>query len=783
MSAATAPELPVQRRQLTLSIQGMTCASCAARIQRKLNGLDDVSATVNLATDTARVEAPSDFPVQKLIAEVERAGYAAELESSPVPTDGRSVDDERVANLRNRLIVAAVLFMPLCDASIAFSLVPEARFSGWQWVVLVMAAPVVVWAAWPIHAAAARAARHRTCTMDTLVSLGIIASTSWSLYVLFFRGHAGTALSLSSVVVHQGGGAIYLDVAAGVTTFLLGGRYYEAIVRRRTGDVLRSLAAVGAREASLVGPDGSEVSVPVSELRVGDRFAVRPGMKIASDGRVVAGSGSVDRSMLTGESDPVEVGAGDAVVGGSLALGGRLVVETTAVGDDTQLAEMIRLVEHAQSEKASVQRLADRICGVFVPGVLLVAAMTFVTWLVATGSGPTALSRALAVLIIACPCALGLATPTALHVASGRGAQLGIFVKGFQALETSRVVDTVVLDKTGTVTEGRMSVAGMALGPDADRTSVLTLAGAVENASEHAVAEAIVALARAEVGELPEVAEFRAAPGLGATGVVEGRRVIVGSERFVSGQGMPVPISLADWCRAREQAAQTVVLVGADDIVVAALAVSDTIKLSARAAVESLHSLGLTCILVSGDNERATREVGRQIGVDASHGGVLPGEKVALVRRMQAEGHAVATVGDGVNDGPALASSDLGLAVGSGTDVAISAADMIVVRDDLRTVPEAIALARRTLAIIHGNLVWAFAYNTAAVPLAALGFLNPLVAAASMALSSTFVVWNSSRLRHFGGSFASGSSRQPPPVGASVAEGALSIDDRMNLAR
>jgi P-type Cu+ transporter len=687
-----------------------------------------------------------------------------------------------VTSLRNRLIVAAVLFMPLCDASIAFSLVPEARFAGWQWVVLAMAAPVVLWAAWPIHRAAVRAARHGTCTMDTLVSLGIIAATSWSLYVLFFRSHAGTALSLSSVVVHQGGGAIYLDVAAGVTTFLLGGRYYEAIVRRRTGDVLRSLAAVGAREACRVEADGSEVLVPVSELRVGDRFVVRPGTKIASDGRVVDGNGSVDTSLLTGESAPVEVGSGDAVVGGSLALGGRLVVETTAVGEHTQLAEMIRLVERAQNEKTSVQRLADRICGVFVPAVLVVAVATFVGWLLSTGSAPTALSHALAVLIIACPCALGLATPTALHVASGRGAQLGIFVKGFQALESSRTVDTVVLDKTGTVTDGRMSVADTAIVPGADRCEVLALAGAVEYASEHAVASAVVALARAEVGELPSVDGFRSVPGRGAVGVVAGRRVVVGNSRMLGADGMTAPASLDQWRAASESMGRTVVLVAVDGSVVAALAVSDTVKASARAAVERMHTLGLTCVLVSGDNERVTCRVGNEIGADASYGEVLPGEKVALVRRMQAEGHAVAVVGDGVNDGPALASADLGLAVGSGTDVALSAADMIVMRDDLRTVPEALVLARKTLTIIRGNLAWAFAYNTAAIPLAAFGFLNPLVAAASMALSSTFVVWNSSRLRNFGQSDTVGTFRKAAPIDIGLDDGELPADEEMTLA-
>jgi cation-transporting P-type ATPase A/B/Cu+-exporting ATPase len=748
---AVATPGPVPTTELELSIEGMSCAACAARITKKLNGLAGVSATVNYATDRAVVLTPADLPVQAVIDEVERAGYRAEpLDPTSSEQPEIPPEDERVKLLGRRLLVAAVLFMPLCDASLVFSLIPVSRFHYWQWVVVLLAAPVVIWAAWPIHVAALRAARHGASTMDTLVSLGILASTGWSMYVLFFLHHPGPAPSGFAVVTHPSNGALYLDVAAGVTTFLLAGRYYEAVTKRRTGDVLRRLAATAAKDAALLTADGTEQRVPVSRLRVGDRFVVRSGEKIATDGLVERGSSTIDRSLLTGESVPVDVEAGDRVVGGTIALGGQLTVVASAVGTGTQLAQMVRLVEEAQNEKASVQRLADRIAAVFVPAVLVIAAVTLVGWLWSGSSTQRAFSAALAVLIIACPCSLGLATPTALFVASGRGAQLGIFIKGYQALERSRVVDVVVLDKTGTVTEGSMQVAGFCASTGVDRDRLLGRIGAVELASEHAIGTAISEFARAGCGDLPDVDAYVPLPGLGAEGVVEGHRVVLGSPKLFGARGEDVPADIgrvrADW----EDSGHTTILVAVDGVVVGAVALADTIKPSASEAVDELHGLGLRCILLTGDNHGAAAVVGAAIGVDDVVSDALPSEKVALIRRLQGDGRAVAFIGDGVNDGPALTAADLGLAVGGGTDVAIHAADMILLSDSLAVVPEAIGLARRTLRTIRGNLVWAFAYNLAAIPLAAAGLLNPLIAGASMALSSSFVVWNSSRLRKFG---------------------------------
>ena len=747
--AVTTPD-PVATTELELSIEGMTCAACAARITKKLNGLDGVSATVNYATDRAVVLAPVDLPVQTVLDEVERAGYRAEpIEPDLGEPDGGSAEDERVRRLGRRLLVAAVLFMPLCDASLVFSLLPVTRFPFWQWVVVVLAAPVVIWAAWPIHAAALRAARHGTSTMDTLVSLGILASTGWSLYVLFLLRHPGPAEHGLALVTHPSNGSLYLDVAAGVTTFLLAGRYYEAVAKRRTGDVLRALAATGAKDVSVITADG-EARVPVGRLRMGDRFVVRSGERVAADGVVESGSADMDRSLLTGESVPVPVEPGDRVVGGTIALGGTLTVEASAVGTGTQLAQMVRLVEEAQNEKASVQRLADRIAAVFVPAVLVVAAVTFVAWLGTGGSTQRAFSAALAVLIIACPCSLGLATPTALFVASGRGAQLGIFIKGYPALERSRVVDVVVLDKTGTVTEGTMQVVEFFTSAGVERRDLLYRVGTVEQASEHVIGAAVAAFGRGECGPLGEVDAYRPLPGLGAEGTVDGRRVVLGSPRLFATRGEAVPADVAavraDW----ERAGRTAILVAVDGAVVGAIALADTVQPTAARAVDRLHALGLRCILLTGDNHGAGAAVGSAIGVDEVVADAVPAEKVALVRHLQEAGRSVAFIGDGVNDGPALTAADLGLAVGSGTDVAIHAADMILLSDDLTVVPMAIGLARRTLRTIHGNLAWAFAYNLAAIPLAAAGLLNPLIAGASMALSSSFVVWNSSRLRTFG---------------------------------
>jgi heavy metal translocating P-type ATPase len=734
--------------EFSLAIGGMTCGACAARIERRLNGLDGVEARVNYASELASVSLSPDITIDRLIEEIRSVGYSASvIEDSTQPTEGVNDAEQRVRVLGRRLLVAALLLMPLCDASLLFSLVPAVRFPGWQWLVVVLAAPVVTWAAWPFHKAALNATRHGTSTMDTLVSLGIVAATGWSVYSMFWRRTLPTSHSAIFLLTHQSSGAVYFDVAAGVTTFLLAGRYFEAVSRRRTGNVLRSLAAIGAKDVAVLDATGTERRLSVSQLRPGDCFVVRPGETVATDGVVVSGHSTIDRSAMTGESLPVDVTPSDLVVGGTISLGGRLVVQATKIGRDTQLAHMMRLVEDAQNDKAAVQRLADRIAGVFVPAVLVCAALTLSGWLLAGGSAEQAFNAALSVLIIACPCALGLATPTALLVASGRGATLGIFFKGYSALEASRQVDTVVLDKTGTVTEGRMSVTDVEVAPGVERAALLRWAGGLEEASEHAVARAIAATAQRELGALPPVDRFVALPGLGARGTVEGRHIAIGRSQLFAGS-MPVPSNLVACCRAWEALGRTTVLVVAHDEVIGAMALADTIRPSAPEAVKDFKALGLRCILLTGDNELAARAVGAAIGVSVVVAEALPADKVALVRRLQSEGRSVAVVGDGINDGPALATADLGLAVGSGTDVAINAADLIIVRDDLRVVATAISLARRTLRTIRGNLIWAFAYNVAAIPLAADGRLNPLIAAAAMALSSGFVVYNSSRLRH-----------------------------------
>ncbi len=753
-SAVTADQLigdsGTRREVVSLAIGGMTCGACAARIERRLNRLEGVNAAVNYATERARVVVSGEVTAQLLLDEVAAAGYSAELARDLAPSSGQSLDaDQRVRYLGRRLVVAAVLFVPLMDVSAPLSLEPSLRFPYWQWVIVALAAPVVTWAAWPFHLAAARNARHGTSTMDTLISIGVVAATGWSLYSIFGHDLGGKAVSFSAMFFQQAGGAIYLDVAAGVTMFQLAGRYYEARSKRRTGNVLRALATVAAKDVSVLDAEGVEHRLPVALLQPGDEFVVRPGETIATDGKVVLGHSSIDRSAMTGESLPGEVAPGDAVLGGTVLVSGRLVVSATRVGDETQLAQMVRLVEDAQNEKASVQRLADRISAVFVPAVVVISLATLGGWLLSGAANEHAFSAALAVLIIACPCALGLATPTALLVASGEGARQGIFFKGYQALELSRQVDTVVLDKTGTVTEGNMALAAFEAADGFERTEILRLAGALEQASEHLVARALVTAARVELAELPGVDRFEALPGLGARGIVEGRQVSVGRADMFLGAFAPIPPRLAALSASWEACGWTAVLVGCDEAVVGVAAVADTVRASSAEAVARLRALGLHVVLLTGDNESTARTVAATIGVDDVVAGALPTEKVAVLRRLQAEGHSVAMVGDGVNDGPALACADLGLAVGSGTDVAINAADLIIVRDDLLVVPAAIVLARRTLQTIRGNLAWAFAYNVAAIPLAASGYLNPLVAGGAMALSSAFVVWNSSRLgRH-----------------------------------
>ena len=743
----------------------MTCAACAARVERKLNAIDNVRATVNFATERATVTAPASFPVRLLIEAVEQAGYGAEVLTRGPGSAGEAGGDGpagaahgelggpdagRVSYLKKRLLVALVFFIPLSDLSVLLSLFPSFRFPGWQWILVTLAAPVVIWAAWPFHQAALRNARHGAVSMDTLVSLGITAACGWSVYAMFVLDRGQAQVSAWYLLLHASGGGIYLEVAASVTTFLLAGRLYEANARRDAGDAMRKLAAAGARDVCVLEADGTEHRVPVAELAAGRRFVVRPGERIAADGEVEFGQSAVDRAVMTGESVPAEAAEGDSVTAGTVVVAGRLAVRAVRVGSDTQLAHLVALVEQAQSQKAAIQRLADRISGVFVPAVLVASGLTLAGWLAAGSPAEQAFSAALAVLIIACPCALGLATPAALMVACGRGAQLGIFIKRYEALESSRAVNTVVLDKTGTVTTGVMTVTGVQPAAGVSRQTMLAYAGAVEQASEHPVAAAISEAARNELGPLVQAARFAAMPGLGARGSVDGREVIVGRAGLFGQLGLTVPAQLAGQCRRWERAGRTTVLAGWDGQVRGAVAVADTVKPSAATAVAGLRRLGLRTVLLTGDSRATAEAVAAEVGTDEVIAGALPGHKVDVIRGLQARGHRVAMVGDGVNDGPALATADLGLALGTGTDVAISAADLVLLRDDLGAVPDAIALARATLTVIRGNLAWAFGYNIAAIPLAAAGFLNPLIAGAAMATSSAFVVGNSVRLRRFG---------------------------------
>jgi len=775
------PGVPDGMREVTLAVEGMTCAACAARIDRKLARLENVTATVNYASGMARVVAPADLPAAELIAVVTRAGYTAVEAPGYGTADERTAGDRiagtsveaageagpdpggaappgqeaaRFAGLRRRLIVAVVFFFPLTDLSLALSLLPSARFPGWQWVLIGCAAPVTLWCAWPFHRAALRGARHGASSMDTLVSLGIAAACGWSVYAMFALDRTGPHGTLWQQLTRGSGGGIYLETAATVTTFLLAGRLYEARARRTASQEIRGLAATAARDATVLEPDGSERKVPASQLRPGDMLLVRPGEAIAADGQVTFGESAIDRAAMTGESVPGEAAAGDHVTAGTVALTGRLVIRATRTGAGTQLARLLAMVDRAQSEKSAAQRTADRICGVFVPVILACAGLTLAGWLLAGAPAGRAVSAALSVLIIACPCALGLATPAALMAACGRGARLGVFIKGYRALESSRSAGVVVLDKTGTVTTGRMLVTGVRPAEGTSREELLRYAGAVEQASEHAVAAAISAAAMKEAGPLPQAEGFTALPGLGARGTVAGREVTIGRAGLLAGQGMPVPGEISAQCRLWERAGFTAVLAGWGGAVRGAIAVADAVKPTARAAIAELRALGLHPVLLTGDNEATARAVAAVVGIDEVIAGALPAGKAEVIAGLRARGRpgaggAVVMVGDGVNDGPALAAADLGLALGSGTDVAIGAADMIVLRDDLRAVPDAIRLARATHRTIRGNLAWAFGYNIAMVPLAALGLLDPLIASAAMTLSSAFVVWNSLRLQRY----------------------------------
>ncbi|MFI6860857.1 heavy metal translocating P-type ATPase [Streptomyces sp. NPDC050421] len=772
MHSATDVEVPAaESSQAELTIGGMTCASCAARVEKKLNRMDGVTATVNYATEKARVIFGPDTGLADLIATVEKTGYTAEPVPRPAPTPpapppatpgpaaGATTDTapppepvegpgSALASLRQRLIVSAVLAAPV----VALAMIPALQFDNWQWLSLTLAAPVVVWGGLPFHRATWTNLRHGAATMDTLVSVGILAAFGWSLWALFLgdAGMPGMRHGFDFTVSRaEGASTIYLEVAAGVVTFILLGRYLEAKSKRKAGSALRALMHLGAKDVAVLRGD-AEVRVPVGRLAVGDRFVVRPGEKIATDGTVVEGSSAVDASMLTGESVPVDVRAGDSVTGATVNVSGRLVVEATRVGADTQLARMARLVEDAQNGKAEVQRLADRISAVFVPAVLVIALVTLVTWLLVTDDVTASFTAAVAVLIIACPCALGLATPTALMVGTGRGAQLGILIKGPEVLETTRRVDTIVLDKTGTVTTGKMTLQTVHTADGVSETDVLRLAGALEHASEHPIAQAVATGATARTGTtLPTPEDFTNVPGLGVQGIVEGHTVLVGRPRLLTDAGFDIPGPLTAAMSDAAAQGRTAIAVAWDGEARGALEVADAVKETSAAAVADLRALGLTPILLTGDNRAVAESVARAVGIDEVRAEVLPEEKVHVIQRLQAEGRAVAMVGDGVNDAAALATADLGLAMGTGTDAAIEASDLTLVRGDLKVAADAIRLSRRTLATIRGNLFWAFGYNVAALPLAAFGLLNPMIAGAAMAFSSVFVVTNSLRLRSF----------------------------------
>ncbi len=726
-------------QRLDLPIAGMTCAACAGRVERGLNKLEGVEATVNYATERASVSFDATLVTPaELVAAVEDSGYAVRLPEA-VGTSG---------DLRLRLLVAAVLSLPV----LALAMIPALQFDYWQWLSLVLATPVVWWAGWRFHRGAWLNLRHRAATMDTLISLGTLTAWGWSVVALCFLGAGAGDMRMPFDLVTSRDAAsdtIYFEVAAVVTTFMLLGRYLEARARRRSGDALRALLELGAKDAAVLDPAGDERRVPIHELRAGDRFVVRPGEKVATDGVVEAGSSAVDQALLTGESIPVEKHPGDEVAGGTVNVGGRLVVRATKVGAETALAQIGRLVSEAQSGKAPVQRLADRVSAIFVPIVLALAAGTLVFWLLDGASPAFAITTAVAVLIIACPCALGLATPTALLVGTGRGAQLGILIKGPEVLESTRRVDTVVLDKTGTVTTGLVELRDVVVAGGGSREQLLRLVGALEHASEHPVGRAVADAARRECGALPAVESFRNRPGLGAEGVVEGHAVVAGRPSLLAEWGQHLPSDL-EAARASAQASgQTVVAAGWDGAVRGLLVVADGARPSSATAVAELTALGLQPILLTGDNAATAAAVAREVGIADVIADVLPAGKAEVIRRLQGEGRVVAMVGDGVNDAPALAQADLGIAVGTGTDVAIEASDITLVSGDLRASGDAIRLARRTLATIKGNLAWAFGYNVAALPLAAMGYLNPLIAGAAMACSSLFVVANSLRLRRF----------------------------------
>ncbi len=759
--------------QVDLPITGMTCASCANRIERRLNKVDGVQASVNYATEKASVSFdPGQVRAEDLVAAVEKAGYRATLPAAETAAAPPAGEEDPTRSLRLRLVWSAVLSLPV----LALSMIPVLQFDNWQWLALQLATPVVLWAGWPFHRAAWANLRHGTATMDTLISVGTLAAWGWSLVALFFGDAGMTGMTMGfDFIPERGGGMdeIYFEVAAVVITFILGGRYFEARAKRRAGAALEALLELGAKDVAVLDGGGDERRVRIEELEVGDRFVVRPGEKVATDGVVEEGSSAVDQSLLTGESVPVEKAPGDGVVGATVNVGGRLIVRATKVGGDTALSQIARLVTDAQSGKAPVQRLADRISGVFVPIVISIAAGTLGFWLGTGESAAFAFTAAVAVLIIACPCALGLATPTALLVGTGRGAQLGLLIKGPEILESTQRIDTVVLDKTGTVTTGRMALVDFAVAETTDPEQALRLVGGLEDASEHPIARAIAEAAGARLGVLPRTDGFTNREGLGVDGAVEGHTVVVGRPRLLADRGLPLTGELDSFRLAAEAEGRTAIAAAWDGAAQAVLVVADTPKASSPEAIRRLRELGLRPVLLTGDNRTTAEAVARQVGIDEVVAEVLPAEKVDVVSRLQGEGRVVAMVGDGVNDAPALAQADLGLAIGTGSDVAIEASDLTLVSGDLRAAADAIRLSRKTLATIKSNLFWAFAYNLALIPAAAAGFLNPLLAGAAMALSSVFVVSNSLRLRSF--RVQRDATEQPAPAPPSAVTDAVSL--------